>query len=190
MPFVDPNRLRWGDIFPVVIPGTISEQPNPITQQIVNARAPNLPETWTFFLYCNVDRLPVGGVLVAFVYNLTIGVGAAAVTFTFTFNFGPAIVGIDTTSNPYAISSGTQAGGAAPILFGYKELELPAKDIQVNCQLFRFGLDGDFHCQVGAWVAPRVSSPNEQPERSAHTEESGQPRWMPRGFEDGELRYK
>jgi hypothetical protein len=187
--FNDPNRLRWGDLIPSTIPGTFLEAPNPNTIQIVNARAANLPETWTIFLFCKIDHEPPGGVLVTVQYNIVIGVGAATAQFTFTFNFGPAIVGV-VEPDPYSINSGPLGGGAAPILFGYKQLELPAMDIQINATLFRSGLDVDQLCQVGAWVAPRVSTPQPQPERSQHTNEPGQPRWMPHGFEDGELRYK
>lgn len=190
MSLEDPNRLRWGDLFPLIIPGSASEQPNPITQQIVNARAPNLPETWTVLLYCNIDKLPSGGTAVDFQYNLVMGVGATPAQFTFTFFFGSAVAGIDTTSSPYRIASGTQPGGAAPILFGWKTLVFPAKDIQINCQAFRFGSAADFVCQVGAWVAPRVSTPHMQAtgERTGHDPAGGH-HWMPPGFEDGVMRY-
>jgi hypothetical protein len=191
MTFVDPNRLRWGDLFPIKLDGTNGgESPPTFTQQIVNARAPNLPETWTFFLYCNIDRLPIGGVEVDFVFNLVIGVGATPAQFTFTFRFDPAITDV-TQPNPYEIDSGTPSGAFPPILFGWKQLTLPAKDIQINCQIIRSGVDvADFICQVGAWVAPRVSIPVPVPERAAHTSEGGGHRWMPAGFEDGEMRYK
>jgi len=179
----DPNRLRWGDIFPVVIPGVVSENPAPVSQQIVNARAHDLPETWTIFLYCAIDHMPPGGVSVSIVYGITIGVGASTVTFPFTFFFGPAIVG-NPTFSPYEIDSGT-------VKFGFTTLFLPARDIQINAQLSRSGQDTNQPCLVGAWVAPRVSFPA-QPgavERPPHTGE-GLPRWMPPGFEDGELRYR
>ena len=171
---VDPNRLRWGDIYNLVLPLN-SEAPNPITQQIVNAHASGLPETWTVFLFTAIDHMPPGGVAITIVYNITLGVGASTVTFPFTFFYGPAIV-TPPVFSPYEIDSGT-------VTFGFHTMVIPAKDIQVNAVVSRSGNDSLNNIQVGAWVAPRVPAILPPSEHGHHG-------WMGPGFNPEHLHYK
>jgi hypothetical protein len=175
----DPNRLRWGDLFSKLFAGTISENPAPVTQQIVNARASGLPESWTIFLYTDLDAMPPGGVSYTVTFNITLGTGAATITFPFQFFFGPAGPASPTFS-PYGVLSGT-------VLFGFQQLTLPAKDIQVNAVIARSGLDGPRNFRVGAWVAPLVPAPLALPgQEPSHREHQ----WMGDGFHPEALRYK
>jgi hypothetical protein len=174
----DPNRLRWGDLFSRTFAGTISENPAPLTQQIVNARASGLPESWTVFLYTDLDAMPPGGVSYVVQYNITLGTGAATITFPFQFFFGPAGPASPTFS-PYGVQSST-------VLFGFQQLTLPAKDLQINATITRSGLDGVRNFRVGAWASPLVPAPLTVPGHAppVHSE------WMPPGFHPEALRYK
>ena len=176
----DPNRLRWGDLFPKLFIGTASENPAPVTQQIVNARASGLPESWTVFLYTDLDALPPPGAAYTVTFNITLGTGAATITFPFSFFFGLAGPASPTFS-PYGVLSGT-------VLFGFQQLTLPAKDIQINAVIARVGNDGPRNFRVGAWVAPLVPAPLALPGKDPP---EGRPhQWMGPGFHPEGLHYK
>lgn len=185
----DPNRLRWGDLFNVTFAGGASENPAPITQQIVNARATGLPETWSVFLFTAIDHDPVGtipgGVSYTMQFNIVLGIGASPVTFPFTFFFGGGVVG-GPLERPYEILSSAVVANPPVILFGYKQLVIPARDIQINCLVTRSGDDAR-NIQVGAWVAPYVPAPLALP---GHAPPEHQHQWMQSGFHPEALRYK
>jgi hypothetical protein len=177
----DPNRLRWGDLFTGVFPAAagnqFTETPTAVPYQIVNARSPGLPESWTIFLFTSIDRFPLGGTNIIVTFNVVIGVGASPVTFQYAFGFGPGLNAGGVTTNPYETDSGT--GGP---LFGWKELVVPARDLQINARVTGTGLIIPTNTQVGAWAAPRV--PAVAP---AHPSEH---QWMGSGFHPEGLHYK
>jgi hypothetical protein len=178
----DPNRLRWGDIYPITFP-TIAEGAPAQTKQIVNARTHGLPESWTIFLYTSIDHMVPAGVSLIFTYNITIGVGASPVTFPFTFFYGPFIT-TNPVFSPYEIDAGTNTATGQTTLFGFTTMVLPAKDIQINANVIRNGTDFVPNmCQVGAWVAPRVSFPDTLEPHPKHP-------WMMSPFTPEALHYK
>lgn len=176
---LDPNRLRWGDIFNINFVGSGTENPTPQTQQIVNARASGLPESWSIFLYTDISAMPPGGTSFTTTFNITIGMGATTVTFPFAFFFGPAIT-TDPVFSPYGVNSGT-------VLFGFQELVRPAKDIQINAVVSRVGIVSPTNVRVGAWVAPLVPAPLAQPGEAPARHPHG---WMGPGFHPEPLYYK
>jgi hypothetical protein len=177
----DPNRLRWGDLFTANIPAltNVTNQ----TLQIVNARSPELPETWTVFLFAQVETVPVDPAVTSCVFKITLGVGASTVTFNYAFEFNSAF------TNPPVVTPYAQF---LNLLQGWHELTIPAKDIQIQCLVVTAGSNvNPQHVQVGAWVAPRVPlATHLAHEANRGGEHERQGGWMPHGFHPEKLEYK
>jgi hypothetical protein len=171
----DPNRLRWGDITNLnfALGAGMSGQ----TIQLVNTRAHGLPETWKIFLYAKLaPQVVAAGDNVACLFKVTLGVGGAPVTFGY---------GIDFTT---AAPSQTQYLQANNLSEMWTFLEVPARDLQINCTVLVNLVTAPASLVLGAWAAPLVPAalalPGQAPpERGPHT-------WMGPGFHPEPLHYK
>jgi hypothetical protein len=178
----DPNRIRWGDIFSITIPTSVAGAP---TLQIVNARAPFLPGTWSVFLYASIVEGTIDGNLVDVTFLVTLGVGASTVTFYYTLTFDPAAS--TPVITPWSIDS---QGQVSPLpadnstsIYTTPTLRIPARDIQIVAITNAFLEVFPIHMSVGAWVAPFV------PPSPRDTDQREHP-WMGPGFHAEPLNYR
>jgi hypothetical protein len=118
-------------------------QPN----QLIKARL-DYPQTWSVLLVANLLTAIKTGITVGLDWSVTVGTGNSQSTLKYQFIFD---TGAATPVEHY-----NSLRSASPQIF--KELEFPARDIQLVCQMSITTLAGDTRQEldVASYAAPRV----------------------------------
>lgn len=150
------DAIRWGGVQNVTAVGTaITTIAN--ANQLVKASAPDyVPETWNLLLTAALQdpQNPPGvGVLLGALFTITVGIGTGNGKLTYQMNFS------NTLATPIEDYNSLSANNN----FIWKNLVIPAHDIQVQVQLVTAGWGFATPVQVdcGAFAAPTVRPPLE-----------------------------
>lgn len=114
--------------------------------QLIRAFAPR-PQVWGVFLIGNLVTGVQGAGNVQFQWAISLGVGQGVATFNYTFRWDGTLAAPAEVYNQLA----------SPFPQIFKELELPAKEIQIVGNAFEQGLaPQEVVVDVGVYVAPRT----------------------------------
>lgn len=175
------QTVRWGDQVTLQLQPLVAST----SSQVVNARRPGRPTTWTVSLYSRFIGFtpPQPGFHYETTFQIVYGAGAANVMTAYQMNIDSTVGVVQQSPNflstPFPINS--------------VSIELPAESIQINVlAISLLNVPAIANVQIAAFVAPRYNEPDIEVLASDEVMMSpvGQEHWLPPGFNPIPTRYR